>query len=141
MSTMTFLRTRPAPVRHQGRGRRAVGGFYLFTAGIHLGIVAADPRFYGPFADGGLFGFVREGWADIVMANPSSWGLLAMLGELTLAVLLLVGGRAAKLGWAGVIVFHVLLMLFGFGFWLWSVPALAVLVPLAVRDWPSLSED
>jgi hypothetical protein len=33
-----------------------------------------------------------------------------------------------------VIVFHVLLMLFGFGVWLWSVPAVAALVLLARRD-------
>jgi fatty acid desaturase len=31
------------------------------------------------------------------------------------------------------------LMLFGVGFWLWSLPALAVLVPLARADRPALS--
>lgn len=30
--------------------------------------------------------------------------------------------------------FHVLLMLFGWGVRLWSVPALAILVPLAAHD-------
>jgi hypothetical protein len=30
-------------------------------------------------------------------------------------------------------------MLFGFGFFLWSVPALVVLTVLAVRDWPHLT--
>lgn len=51
----------------------------------------------------------------------------------------LVGGRAARVGWVGVITFHLLLMLFGVGFFLWSVPALAVLVVAAVRDWPRLT--
>jgi hypothetical protein len=36
-------------------------------------------------------------------------------GETTLGVLLLTRGRAARLGWVGVIVFHLLLMLFGWG--------------------------
>ena len=36
--------------------------------------------------------------------------------------------------WYGVLAFHLLLMLFGFGFWLWSIPALVVLVWLARRD-------
>jgi hypothetical protein len=38
-----------------------------------------------------------------------------------------------------VITFHVLLMALSFGIWLWSVPALALLVPAARADWPALS--
>jgi hypothetical protein len=38
-----------------------------------------------------------------------------------------------------VIAFHLLLMLFGFGIWLWSVPVLLLLTPVAVRDWVLLS--
>lgn len=114
--------------------REVVGGFYLMMAGVHLGLVAADPGVYEHFADDGLFGFVRDGWRDIVMADPGVWGLLLMTGELALGVLLLVGGRAAPFGWAGVIAFHVLLMLFGLGIWLWCVPALCALAVLAGRD-------
>ena len=115
-------------------GRQVVGGFYLTMGGVHLGLVSADAQVYRHFADRGLFPFVRTGWQDIVMTHPAVWGLLLMVGELTLGVLLLVGGRPARWGWIGVIVFHVLLMLFGFGFWLWSVPALVLLVFLARRD-------
>jgi hypothetical protein len=116
-----------------------VGGFYLSMGGVHLGIVAADPQVYRPFADEALFPFVRDGWANIFMAAPAFWGLCLVAGETTLGVLLLTGGRAAKVGWVGVIAFHLLLMLFSWGIWVWCVPALAVLVPLAVRDWPRLS--
>jgi hypothetical protein len=63
------------------------------------------------------------------------------LGETLLGVALLLGGTWAKVGWAGVIAFHVALMLFGFGVWLWSIPVPAMLVPLASADWPSLSND
>jgi len=115
-------------------GRRIVGGLFLVTGGVHLGLVAADPQIYAPFADHGLFGFVRSGWRDIVMAEPAAWGLLAAAGEILLGVLLLTGGRAARWGWAGAIGFHVLLMLFGWGFWAWSLPVLVVLVVLARPD-------
>jgi len=115
-------------------GRRLVGGFFLVMGGVHLGIVGADPQTYDGFADHPLFPFVREGWHQIVMVHPEFWGLCLMAGEIVLGTLLLVGGRAARWGWVGVITFHVLLMLFGVGFWLWSLPALALLVWLARRD-------
>jgi hypothetical protein len=121
------------------RGRLIVGGFYLSTGGVHLGIVAASTDFYRHFADGALFGFVRDGWSEVFMATPVFWGLCLFLGETLLGVLLLCGGPWARLGWIGVIAFNLLLMLFGFGFWFWSLPALAVLVPLARADWPYLS--
>ena len=115
-------------------GRTVVGGFYLVMAGVHLGLVAADAQVYRHFADGALLPVVRVGWEHVFMAAPQVWGLAVMAGELTLGALLLTGGRAAVWGWYGVLAFHLLLMLFGFGFWLWSIPALVVLVWLARRD-------
>lgn len=122
-----------------GRPRRAwerslVGCFFVMMAGVHLGLVAADPGIYRHFADDALFGFVRSGWREVFMADPAFWGLCVMAGELVLGALLLIGGRAATVGWVGVLTFHVLLMLFGPGFWLWSVPAVALLLFLARRD-------
>jgi hypothetical protein len=121
------------------RGRLVVGGFFLTTGGVHLGIVAADTEFYRHFADHALFAFVRQGWTHVFMAAPTGFGLGLFAGETALGLLLLAGGRLARIGWSGVIAFHVLLLLFGPGFWLWSVPTLAVLVPLARLDWPSLA--
>lgn len=128
--------TKSSPANRLDRwpGRVIVGCFFLFTGGIHAGIVFADPATYRHFADEALFDFVTDGWTSVFMANPAFWGLSVGLGEVALGVLLLAGGRAAYAGWSGVIAFHVLLMLFGFGFWLWSVPALAVLIALARRD-------
>ncbi|KQZ70360.1 hypothetical protein ASD66_12075 [Nocardioides sp. Root151] len=123
----------PFPLHH-ALGRRLVGGFFLVMGGVHLGLVSADPQTYAGFADHGLFPFVRDGWQQIVMAEPAVYGLLLMTGEIAMGTALLVGGRAARYGWAGVIVFHLLLLLFGWGVWVWSIPALAVLVPLALRD-------
>jgi hypothetical protein len=121
------------------RGRLAVGCFFLWTGGVHVGIVAAGTGFYRPFADHALLAFVRDGWAHVFMAAPTFFGLSLFAGETLLGLLLLSGGSRAEVGWVGVIAFHVLLMLFGVGFWVWSLPALAVLVLLARADWPSLS--
>jgi len=122
------------------RIRRFVGGFYLTMAGINAGIVFADPQTYQHFADGAHLDFVTQGWNDIVMANPSFWGLLLAAGELVLGTLLLHGGPTARIGWVGVLVFHVLLMFFGPAIWLWCFPVLAVLVAAARADWPQLAD-
>jgi hypothetical protein len=140
VSEMTVLLTRveshgPAAVdaRRPGRLARAVGCLFLWTSGIHLGIVAADTGFYRPFADGAL-PLVRDAWADVFMAAPVFWGLAVALGELLIGLTTLRGGRWTVLGLTGAIAFHLCLMLFGFGFWLWSVPVLALLVPLLRRE-------
>lgn len=131
--------TAVVPVTRAERPRRAVplaiGGFFLCTGGINLGIVIADTQTYRHFADESYLPFVTRQWAEIVMAHPAVWCSLLGVGEIVLGALLIVGGRAARVGWVGVITFQVLLMLFGFGFWLWSLPALAVLVTAARRDW------
>lgn len=115
------------------RARTVVGSFFLFTAGVHVGIVGADPSTYESFADEALLGLVRDGWREVFMAAPVTWGLLLALGEAALGLLLLLP-RTARAGWAGVLLFHLALMLFGLGFWLYAVPATAVLAVLASRD-------
>jgi hypothetical protein len=106
--------------------------------GIHVGIVAANTDTYRHFADSALFGFVRTGWAEVFMAHPAVWGLLLAAGEVALGAMLLVGGTAARWGWVAILAFQALLMLFGWGVWFWSLPALAFLYLGARRDWASL---
>ena len=114
--------------------RKIVGGFFLVMGGVHLGLVAADADVYREFAADALFRFVADSWQEIVMARPELYGLLLMAGEIALGTTLLIGGRAAYVGRSGVITFHVLLLVFGWGIWLWAIPALAVMVPMARRD-------
>jgi len=128
------LPRRASPARPPWLARTVVGGFFLVMGGVHLGLVSADPQVYEHFADHALFPFVRTGWREIVMATPALYGLLLMAGEVTAGALLLAGGRAARFGWAAVIGFHVLLMVFGWWVWAWSVPALALLTWLARHD-------
>ena len=115
-------------------GRTVVGGFFLVMGGVHLGLASADPQVYDGFAAQSSLGFVRDGWEHVFMAQPRVWALLLMAGEVLLGSLLLAGGRAARVGWVGVLTFHALLMLFGWWAWVYCVPALALLVLLARHD-------
>ncbi|MCK9824041.1 hypothetical protein NOCD_11150 [Nocardioides cavernae] len=125
--------------RRAASARHVVGAFFLVMGGLNAGIVAADPQTYLPFADGAFWPFVTTAWHELVMPHPHAWFLTLAAGEVVLGLLLLRGGAPARLGWSGVIAFHVLLMAFGFGIWVWSLPALAVLVPAARADWPALA--
>jgi hypothetical protein len=128
-----------APQRVARGARHVVGGFFLFTAGVNAGMVLADPTSYEAFADSAALEGVRRQWDQVVMADPTFWLLALALGEALLGTLLLLGGRYARVGWIGVIVFHLLLMAFGPGIWLWCLPALALLVAAARTDWAQLS--
>jgi hypothetical protein len=115
---------------------RYVGWLFLWTSGIHVGIVAAGAAFYRHFADGALVPGLRETWRSVFMGNAPVGGLVVAGGEALVALLLLSASRTGRrLGWVGTISFHVALMCFGWGFWVWSVPALALLARGARRDW------
>jgi hypothetical protein len=83
------------------------------------------PSVYRPFADESAFGWVRDAWRDIFMAEPRLWALLLAAGELLIAVLLL---TRAMLGYVLVALFTLSLVLFGWGFLLWSGPFLAAVL-------------
>lgn len=114
--------------------RLVVATTYLVGAGVHIGVVAADPQTYQGFADGAP-AIVREAWSDVFMAAPSSWGLVLAGGELVIGVLLLGRGRRARLGIALAIAFHVALMFFGWWAWTYAAPALVALGWLGSTMW------
>lgn len=114
---------------------RYVGWFFLWTSGIHVGIVAAGTGFYRHFADEALVPGLAAAWRSAFMSQPALGGLTVAAGEALLGVLLLSHSwTRRRWGWAGTIAFHVALMCFGWGFWLWSLPALALLVSGARAD-------
>jgi hypothetical protein len=135
MSVTTPAAARSTRAGRRPLGRHAVGGLYLFTAGVHVGLVGADPQAYAGFADAALVPGLRTAWDEVFLAHPAAWGLATAALELAIALLLLLGrGHWRSLGWVLVIGFHVALMAFGWGFWLWSVPFLALFGPAAVDD-------
>ncbi|HVQ89217.1 MAG TPA: hypothetical protein VMT88_13660 [Actinomycetes bacterium] len=111
---------------------RAVGALFLVSAGIHIGIASAGPQTYRHFADQSPIPLVQNLWSDVFMAHPTAWGFAVAIGELVIGLLILSAGRWLQWGLAAAIGFHVALMLFGFGFWLWSLPMLAVLIAMFV---------
>jgi hypothetical protein len=116
-----------------------VAALFLGAAAVHVLLAATGGSVYRPFADEALFSFVRTGWREVFMSHPSGWALMVATGEATLGFCLLHGGRPAKFAYVGVIGFHLALMMFGWGFWIWSVPALVFLCWLAWADWPQLT--
>lgn len=122
--------------RRQALGRKIVGGFYLTMAGVHLGVVAADPQFYATFADEALVPALETAWDEVFMAAPALWGVALCLAEVAIGTMLLAGGRWTMPGWFLVIGFHLMLVAI-VGWWIlwWVVPALAIVVPLSVADW------
>lgn len=117
----------------------AAGAFYTCMAGIHIGVVAANPQVYASYGESASLVWVQTLWADIFMARPAFWGLIAAALEICIGVLLLVGDRASKFGWIAVIAFQVALILLGWGYLLWIIPALLIAVLAARHDWPLLT--
>jgi hypothetical protein len=82
-----------------------IGGLYLVCSGIHIGMVTADTEIYRPFASSAVLPVIRTAWADVFMGAPTFWGLAVAAGELAIGLLLLAGGRPARIGFAGAIAF------------------------------------
>lgn len=129
---------RRATGRHPPGFTVAAGAFYTGMAGVHLGIVSADPQMYAAFADASPWEWVRTAWAGVFMAHPVFWGLFAAGLEILLGALLLVGGRPARVGWVGVIGFQFALIPFAWQMLFWSIPAGLVLFLGARHDWARL---
>jgi hypothetical protein len=68
------------------------------------------------------------------MPHAALFGLLLAAFELSVGLLILAGGRKTTLGLVAAVAFHLGLMLFGWGFWFWCVPMLAMLVALLRYD-------
>jgi hypothetical protein len=116
------------------RARTSLAALYLASAGVHVTLAALHPAAYQGFADAALLPAVERGWHDVFMADPEACAMTLALAEALLASALLIGGWWRRAGYAGVIAFTLALTVFGWGFWLWSGPALAVIVPLAIAD-------
>jgi hypothetical protein len=133
----TTVASQSSPSPRLQRFTKCAGGFYLVMGGINVGLSIGRPSIYSGFADAALFGWVRDAWQSVFMANPAVWAGLLGGGEILIGVALLSGRRWAMAGFVAVVAFHLALMLFGWGVWLWAVPVLAVVVPSA-RAWARL---
>jgi len=122
---------------------RAVGGMFLGGAAVHLILVSTNSRAYDSFADGSYWPFIAHSWRSVLVPNvyyliPTLAGFEVMVG-----VLILSSRQYRRVGIAVAIAFNLALMLFGWGFWVWSIPMVTFLGWFLTRELrgPRLSRD
>ena len=129
--------TRHAADMQPARSHRGVtrwfAGRYLSGSLIHLGLAAFRPTAYESFADGAYWPFIRHAWNSILVPNTRAVIVLLAAYELIVGVLLLQRGIRRRVGLIGATGFHVALLLFGWGIWIWAIPNLALLA-IALRS-------
>jgi hypothetical protein len=130
----TALASQRMPGRVASVGRLAFGVMFAGGSAIHVAIVVTGTETYRHFADTSFIPFVKQAWLSVFMPHAALFGLLLAAFELAVGLLILAGGRKTTLGLVAALAFHLGLMLFGWGFWFWSVPMLAMLVALLRYD-------
>lgn len=111
-------------------GRTAVAALYIGAGALINGVYLAVGRSYTTFADTSYIPFVRDTWHSVVVPNVYVFIPLLIAFEAAVGLLVLSGGRGTQLGYAGAIGFHVALLAFGWGFYVWSIPMLIALALL-----------
>jgi hypothetical protein len=101
-----------------------LGGAAVNATSLAVGVDYAD------FADDAKFGWVTDTWRAVV--PPHEFLLIGLLVafEATVGVMILSGGRLARVGLVGAIAFHVCLA--SFFSWFFTVYGLAMLLPLVM---------
>lgn len=123
------IRLRRHPNSLRG-GRVGVGVLYIVGGAVTNAAFLLRGDDYSKFADGSYIAFVRHTWRTLVVPNHDAWISMLIAFELAVGVLALLGGRRTQLAYAAAIAFHIALLPFGWGFYLWSVPMLAALAAL-----------
>lgn len=133
MAQLALLPTMPR--REEGKVRRsdptkwwarAFGGMFLAGSLVNIALVSKSSHAYDSFADGSYWSFIEHTWHSAVV--PNVYVLIPLLSafEATVGVLILLP-RTRRLGVASAIAFSAALMLFGWGFWVWSLPVIFLL--------------
>lgn len=103
-------------------GRRSVAALYLGAGAAVNAFFLVRGDNYAKFADGAYLAFVRHTWRDVVVPHHDIWIAVLIAFEVAVGVLALLGGRRTRLAYAAAIAFHIALLSFGWGFYVWSVP-------------------
>ena len=108
-------------------GRIGVAVLFLAAGALVNAVFLVTGNDYAKFADGSYIPFVRDTWRSLVVPNHHFFISLLVAFEAAVGVLVLSAGKRAQLGLAAAIAFHVALLSFGWGFYLWSVPMIGAL--------------
>jgi hypothetical protein len=111
-------------------GLLAVAVLFIAAGAVVNLVMLVWGETYADFAETSYLVFVRETWAALVVPNRWVFISLLVVFEATVGVLVLLGGRWTRLGLIAAVAFHVALLAFGWGFWLWSVPMVLALLLL-----------
>lgn len=111
-------------------GRRALAVLYLGAGAAVNAFFLARGDDYERFADGAYVSYVRRMWRSLVVPDHHLFIGALIAFEAAVGVLALIGGRRTQLAYALAIAFHVALLSFGWGFYLWSLPMIAALATL-----------
>ena len=105
---------------------RAFGGLFLAGSAVHIILVRGWPNAYDSFADASYWPFIEHTWRSVLVPNVHVLIPVLAAFEASVGVLILVG-RTRRIGIVCAIGFSVALMLFGWGFWVWSLPVVGLL--------------
>jgi len=111
-------------------GRLGVGVLYLIAGAFVNATFIVRGDDYDGFASGAYVDAVRETWQSLVAPNHHVFIWLLVVFEVAVGLLALAGGKRTQLAYGLAIAFHVALLSFGWGFYLWSLPMLAALTQL-----------
>jgi hypothetical protein len=121
---------RSSPPRRRDPNRwwaRAFGGLFLAGTATHIILLTTRPSSYDSFADGSWWPFIGHAWRSVLVPNVHYLIPLLVLFEAAIGLLIL--SRAyRRIGIGAAIAFNAALVLFGWGFCLWSVPVIALLL-------------
>ena len=110
-------------------GRVALGIYYVLAGAlVNLSYLITGAS-YASFADSAHAPFVRDTWHSLVAPHQAFFIGLLVAFEATVGVLVLMGGRAAELGMAGILAMQACLLLFG---WVLTILAGVMLVAVAL---------
>lgn len=112
---------------------RVFGGVFVVSGLANLLLLSLDSSAYDSFADSSYWPWITHSWRSVLVPNVDY--LIPLLAVFEAAVGgCILGRRWRPLGIAGAAAFNAALMLFGWGFWLWSLPVLGLLGVFAVRE-------
>src|SRR4051812_20793730 len=111
-------------------GRVGVAALYLLGGAATNAFFVLRGDDYAKFADGAYIAFVRHTWRTLVVPNHDVWITLLIGFELAVGIAALLGGRRTQLAYGAAIAFHVALLSFGWGIYLWCLPMIAAIATL-----------
>jgi len=127
--TVTGLRA-----RHHERSRRvavvAVAVMWVVGGALVNLLTLVEGGDYAGFADGSPSAFVTDTWESLVVPHAAVFIGLLVVFEAVVGLLVLVPGRTRQVALGLLVAFDVLLVSFGWGFLLWTLPVTAGLLGL-----------